>query len=137
LGWFAPLEYKAPDEKPENEYPLVLTTARSLYHFHTGTMTRKIEGLNEARPNERIEINPLDAEKLGIESGAAVNVVSRRGTISGNAFITENTQQGVISLSFHFAETPANALTNPALDPISKIPELKVCAVRVEKQGGK
>ncbi len=137
LGWLAPLEYKAPSEKPEDEYPLVLTTARSLFHFHTGTMTRRIEGLNIVRPNERVEINPLDAGKLGIEHGESVKIVSRRGSVIGNAFVTDRTQPGVISLSFHFAETPANALTNPALDPVSKIPELKVCAVRVEKQGGK
>ena len=112
---------------------MVLTTARMLYHFHTGTMTRKVHGLNVIRPRERIEINPLDAKKLNIKHEDKVTVTSRRGSVTGSAFITENVAPGVISMSFHFAETPTNALTNPVLDPQSKIPELKVCAVKVEK----
>ena len=104
-----------------------------LYHFHTGTMTRKVEGLNIVRPEERIEINPTDAGKLNISHKEEVHVISRRGKVTGKTFITEKVPEGVISMSFHFWETPTNALTNPALDPQSKIPELKVCAVRVEK----
>jgi formate dehydrogenase alpha subunit len=133
LGCFTPLEYKPPLELPDDEYPLVLTTARMLYHFHTGTMSRKVEGLNIIRPTERVEINPEDAEKLNIEHGEEVKVFSRRGSVTGKAYITKDVPRGLISMSFHFAETPGNALTNPALDPFSKIPELKVCAVRVEK----
>ncbi|UCF08280.1 MAG: formate dehydrogenase subunit alpha [Thermoplasmata archaeon] len=134
LGCFQPLEYRPPAELPDDEYPLVLTTARMLYHFHTGTMTRKVEGLNEIRPWERVEINPKDAEKLGISHEEEVRVISRRGKVTGRAYITENVPPGVVSMSFHFWETPTNALTNPVLDPLSKIPELKVCAVRVEKK---
>ncbi len=136
LGCFAPLRYRPPAELPDEEYPLVLTTARMLYHFHTGTMTRKVEGLNIIRPRERIEINPLDAKRLNIAHDDKVTVTSRRGSVTGSAFITENVAPGVISMSFHFAETPTNALTNPVLDPQSKIPELKVCAVKVEKVEG-
>jgi formate dehydrogenase major subunit len=134
LGCFQPLEYRPPAELPDDEYPLVLTTARMLYHFHTGTMTRKVDGLNEIRPWERIEINPMDAEKLDISHEEEVDVISRRGKVTGKAFVTEHVPLGVISMSFHFWETPTNALTNPVLDPLSKIPELKVCAVRVEKK---
>ncbi|MCK5560685.1 MAG: formate dehydrogenase subunit alpha, partial [Thermoplasmata archaeon] len=101
--------------------------------FHTGTMTRKVEGLNTIRPAERIEINPEDAKKLGIDHEEHVNVISRRGKVTGKVFITDKVPKGVVSMSFHFAETPTNALTNPVLDPVSKIPELKVCAVKVEK----
>jgi formate dehydrogenase alpha subunit len=134
LGCFQALEYRPPVELPDEEYPLVLTTARMLYHFHTGTMTRKVDGLNAVRPEERIEINPVDAKKLDIAHLDSVNVISRRGEVTGRAFITQKVPEGVISMSFHFWETPTNALTNPALDPQSKIPELKVCAVRIEKK---
>jgi predicted molibdopterin-dependent oxidoreductase YjgC len=134
LGCFQPLEYRPPVELPDDEYPLVLTTARMLYHFHTGTMTRKVDGLNIVRPEERVEINPADAGKLNISHLEEVDVISRRGKVTGKAFVTEKVPEGVVSMSFHFWETPTNALTNPALDPQSKIPELKVCAVRIEKK---
>jgi predicted molibdopterin-dependent oxidoreductase YjgC len=133
LGCFQALEFRPPAELPDSEYPLVLTTARMLYHFHTGTMTRKVEGLNEIRPTERVEINPKDAENLGISHDDKIKITSRRGSVTGYAYITDKVPVGVISMSFHFAETPTNVLTNPILDPDSKIPELKVCAVKVEK----
>ena len=132
-GRFIPLEYKPPMELPDKDYPLLLTTERSLYHFHTGTITRKVMGLNILRGEELVEINPKDASALGIADGEAVKVVSRRGEVVAKARVTEVSPEGVISMSFHFAESPTNQLTNPALDPIAKIPEFKVCAVRVEK----
>ena len=132
-GRFSPLEYRPPAELPDEEYPLILTTERSLYHFHTGTMTRKVKGLNIIRAEELVEINSADAAELGIADGEIVRVASRRGEVTGRARITEILPPGVVCMSFHFAESPTNVLTNPAIDPISKIPELKVCAVRVEK----
>ena len=132
-GKFVPLEYKPPQEQPDDKYPLVLTTGRSMYHFHTGTMTRKAKGLNELKGEGDVEINPRDAEALGIASGDMVQVASRRGKITARANVTENSPAGVVFMTFHFAESPVNQLTNPALDPVSKIPEFKVCAVRVEK----
>jgi len=132
-GQFMPLEYKPPMELPDEEYPLILTTERSLYHFHTGTMTRKVKGLNIIRGEELVEMNPTDASALGIADGEMVKVASRRGEVVAKAKVTEASPIGVISMDFHFAESPVNILTNPALDPVSKIPELKVCAVRVEK----
>jgi len=132
-GRFTPLEYKPPVELPDEEYPLILTTERSLYHFHTGTMTRKVKGLNILREEELMEINPADASELGIADGEMVKVISRRGEVTARARVTEILSPGVVCMSFHFAESPTNVLTNPALDPVSKIPELKVCAVRVEK----
>ena len=136
-GQFVPLEYKPPAELPDKEYPLLLTTERSLFHFHTGTMSRKVKGLNVFRSEELVEINPGDASSLGIEDGEKVHVISRRGKVTAKAKITEVSPEGVVSMTFHFAESPTNLLTNPALDPVSKIPELKVCAVRIEKNGSK
>ena len=132
-GKFTALEYKPPREEPDSEFPLVLTTGRSLYQFHTGTMTRKSSGLNEMRGEEWVEINPEDAESLGITEGDQVRVASRRGEVTGMAKVTDVSARGTIFMTFHFAETPTNVLTNPAEDPVAKIPELKVAAVRVEK----
>ncbi len=132
-GRFIPLEYKPSMELPDAEYPLVLTTGRSLYQFHTGTLTRKVDGLNILRGEELVEINPKDASDLGIADGEVVRVTSRRGQVSAKAKVTEVSPVGVISMTFHFAESAANLLTNTALDPVAKIPELKVCAVKVEK----
>ncbi|GAI16406.1 unnamed protein product [marine sediment metagenome] len=132
-GRFIPLEYKPPMELPDNEYPLVLTTGRSLYHFHTGTLTRKVNGLNILRGEGEVEINPEDASSLGIADGEMVKVISRRGEVVARAKATDVSPVGVVFMTFHFAESPANRLTNPALDPVAKIPEYKVCAVRVEK----
>jgi formate dehydrogenase alpha subunit len=132
-GRFIPLEYKPPKELPDEQYPLVLTTGRSLYHFHTGTMTRKVEGLNVLRREGVVEINPTDASKLGLRDGEKVKVISRRGEVVTRAKITEVSPVGVVFMTFHFAESPANMLTNPAIDPVAKIPEYKVCAVRIER----
>ena len=132
-GKFSPLEYKPPVEQPDAEYPLILTTGRCAYHFHTGTMTRKSEGLNTLRPEELVELSPEDAGALGIEDGDQVTVVSRRGTVSAKAKVTGESPEGTVFMTFHFAESATNLLTNPALDPVAKIPEYKVCAIRVEK----
>ena len=132
-GQFAPLGYKPPAEIPDDEYPLTLTTERNLYQFHTGTMTRKTNGLNTLRGKELVEMNPTDAKALGIAEGEMVQVISRRGEVTAEAKITPTSPPGVVCMSFHFAESPTNVLTNPAVDPIAKIPELKVCAVKIEK----
>ncbi len=134
-GRFIPLEYKPSMELPDKNYPLVLTTGRSLYHWHTGTVSRKVAGLNVLMGEELVEINPEDASALGIADGDMVRVISRRGKVSARARVTEVSPAGVVFMTFHFAESPANLLTNPAFDPVTKIPEYKVCAVRVEKSG--
>ncbi len=134
-GRFVPLEYKPPAELPDDNYPLILTTERDLFQFHTGTMTRRVKGLNVLRGEELVEINPKDAQSLGIEDGDIVQVVSRRGEVTTKARVTDNTPSGVVSMTFHFAESPTNRLTNPALDPVAKIPEFKVAAVRIRKGG--
>lgn len=132
-GKFMPLEFKPSAELPDNEYPFYLNTGRSLYHYHTGTMTRKSPGLNELMGQELVEMNPEDAKSLSIEDGDTVRVISRRGEIEVKAKLTDKSAKGEVFMTFHFAETPANRLTNPAVDPVAKIPELKVCAVRLEK----
>ena len=135
-GQFMPLGYKPPVESPDDDYPLVLTTGRSLFHFHTGTMSRKVKGLNVFRGEELVEINPQDASTLGIADGETVKVVSRRGAVVAKAKVTDVSPIGVVFMTFHFAESPTNQLTNPALDPVAKIPEFKVCAVRIERNDG-
>jgi len=132
-GRFTPLEYKPPAELPDDKYPLVLTTERSLYQYHTGTLTRKVEGLNVLQSEELVEMNPADAKAPGITDGEKVKVISRRGETTARVKITPISPPGVLCMTFHFAESPTNILTNPAVDPVAKIPELKVCAVRVEK----
>ncbi len=133
-GKFVPLKYRPSAELPDEAYPFILTTGRSLYHFHTSTMTRKVEGLNVLRHHERVEINPVDAERLGIKTGTKVTVTSRRGQVEAHAFVTDLCPDGVINMTFHFAECPTNVLTNCAVDPVAKTPETKVCAVAVEKK---
>jgi predicted molibdopterin-dependent oxidoreductase YjgC len=132
-GYFVPLQYKPSMESADDEYPLIMTTGRSLYHFHTATMTRRIEGLNAIHSEEMMEINPEDAGQNGVADGDKISIVSRRGKIEARARVTDDVPPGVVFMTFHFAESRANVLTNPVYDPVSKIPELKVTAVRVEK----
>ncbi|EGQ9299960.1 TPA: formate dehydrogenase subunit alpha [Vibrio vulnificus] len=125
-----PFRYAA--ELPDEEYPLVLTTGRVLEQFHTGTMTRKTQGLNNlAGPRAMISVQ--DAEALGIGNGDMLKVSTRRGEIEIAAFVTKRMQAGVVFIPFHFVESPVNRLTTTATDPHAKIPEFKVAAVRIEK----
>ncbi|MEW5767683.1 MAG: formate dehydrogenase subunit alpha [bacterium] len=132
-GLFSAIEFKEPAELPDEEYPFILTTGRMLYHYHTGSMSRRSKGLDEIVPEGYIEINPADAANLSIEDGQFVKVSSRRGQIDVKAMVTDIPPQGAVFMPFHFAEAAANVLTNPVLDPVAKIPELKVCAVKIEK----
>jgi len=133
-GKFMPLEYKPPAEVEDDEYPLLLTTDRSLFHFPASTMTRKVKGLGALHGEGLLEIHPDDASRLEIADGDVVCVRSRRGEVTAKAKLTDACPPGVVSSTFHFAETPINEVTNSALDPVAKIPETKVCAVRVEKR---
>lgn len=126
-----PLEFRPPAEVPDAEYPLYLTTGRILFHYHTGSMTRRSRGLDAIRPYPYVEIHPDTAAGLGIADGQMVEVASRRGSIRLRALVTDRTAPRVVFIPFHYAEAAANVLTNPALDPRARIPELKVCAVRV------
>jgi len=133
LGVFHAIEWKAPAEVPDAEYPFVLTTGRCIWHWHTGSMTRRSKHLDEEVPTGWIEINTEDAKALDIVDGEMVKATSRRGTINVPAKVTKDIMKGVMFMPFHFAECAANVLTNNALDPIAKIPEFKACSVKVEK----
>lgn len=133
LGKFSAVDYRLSAEQADEEFPILLTTGRSLYHYHTGTMTRKTEGLNQFHKEELMELNPEDAKALGIGEDDIVTVTSRRGTVRSKVHVTDRIQPGVVFMTFHFAETAANLLTNSEVCHIAKTPELKVCAVRVEK----
>jgi formate dehydrogenase alpha subunit len=132
-GNFHAIDYLPPAEPIDEEYPICLTTGRILYHYHTGTMTRKSEGLNERAPENFVEMAAEDARRYGIEDGTPVNIISRRGRITARANVSEKGVAGAVFIPFHFAESAVNLLTNAALDPVAQIPEYKVCAVRIEK----
>ena len=132
-GIFHAVDYLPPPEGPDDTYPLVMTTGRSGFQWHTGTMTRRTPNLEREAPEAYVEINPEDAFPLGIKDGDRVRVSSRRGEIELKARVTEGIMPGVVFIPFHYREAAANLLTGHFLDPISKIPELKVTAVRVEK----
>lgn len=133
LGRLFAIEYGEVAELPDEEYPMILTTGRVIFHYHTGTMTRKSRHLVSEINEGFIEIHPEDAKKLNIKDKEIVEVSSRRGKVKVKAKITENIKKGVVFMPFHFAECAANMLTNTALDPYCKIPEFKVCAVRIDK----
>ncbi|MEA3345752.1 MAG: formate dehydrogenase subunit alpha [Chloroflexota bacterium] len=132
LGHFTGVEWQPPAEEPDEEYPLILTTGRVLYHWHTGTLTRRSKGLDAIYPEAVVELNTQDAAKLGIADGQIVKVTSRRGEVTAKVQVSDKPKPGVVFMPWHFAEAAANKLTIAALDPTSKIPELKVCAVKVE-----
>ena len=134
LATFTPVTWRAPEELTDDEYPFILTTGRVLYQYHTGTMTRRSQVLENADRGPVVEMNPDDAERLKIKDGEQVNVASRRGTITLSVFVTDRISPGVTFIPFHYKEAAANLLTNDALDPDCKIPEAKVCAVKVEKK---
>jgi len=118
---------------PDDAYPLFLTTGRLLYHYHTGTMTMKTPGLNERAPACFVEISREDAAVYGVGEGDTLRIRSRRGEIEAAAKVSETAVKGTVFIPFHYAAAAANRLTHAALDPIAKIPELKVCAVAIEK----
>ena len=130
---FSPVAYTPPAELTSYEYPFVLTTRRSFFHYHS-TLSRKVVGMNVLRKEERVEMNPVDAAPLEIEDGDIVKVSSQRGSVRAKAKITQTTPPGVVSMTFHYPETRTNLLTHGALDPVAKIPEFKVCAVKVERE---
>jgi len=132
-GLFHAVEYQPPAEVVDDEYPLFLTTGRLMYHYHTGTMTMKSPELNQVAPESFVEISPKDAKSYGLENESMVEVSSRRGKIRVRVKISPKAVTGTVFIPFHYAEGAANKLTNAALDPVSGIPEFKVCAVQVSK----
>jgi formate dehydrogenase major subunit len=132
-GAFTAIDYQPPAEMTDADYPMFLTTGRAFVHYHSGTMTRVSPSLHHELPEGYVEINPVDAKSLQIKDGERVKVSSRRGEIQIKAKISRKVNRGVVFIPFHFSEAAANVLTNPAYDPTAKIPEYKVCAVKVEK----
>jgi len=132
LGKFIPVEHVPPAELPDDDYPMLLSTGRVLYHWHGGEMTRRAKGLLEIYSKPLIEVNADDAERLGLNGNKRVRVSSRRGSIEAEAWVTDRVPPGMVYANFHFPEASANVLTIAALDPVSKIPEYKICAVKVE-----
>jgi formate dehydrogenase major subunit/formate dehydrogenase alpha subunit len=132
-GLFHAIDWISPAEPPDEEYPLILTTGRVLYHYHTGGMTRRSVGLNEICPECWVEINSKDALGLNIQDGETIGVSTRRGKIQAKASVGHMTDEGTIFIPFHFWESAANRLTIAAIDPVAKIPEFKVCAAKVAK----
>lgn len=133
LGWFYPAEYVPSAELPDEEYPLIMMTGRILYHYNTRAMTGKTPGLMEREGSSFIEMNTEDAARLGIANGEKVRVSSRRGSIISTARVGEKVSPKETWMPFHFPDGNANVLTNAALDKYARIPEYKVCAIKVEK----
>ena len=116
----------------------MLNTGRLLYHWHGGTLTRRVQGLLELAPRLEVAIHPVDARRLGLDTGAPLRVESRRGELTGYALVTEAVRPGAIFVPFvKLQDSAANFLTNSAFDPSSRIPEYKVCAVRVARGAGR
>ena len=132
-GKFMPIDHLPPAEMPDDDYPMLLSTGRVLYHWHGGELTRRAQGLLEAYPDSLVEMNPYDAEMLGMNGHKTVRITSRRGEMIAQVVITERVTPGMVFGNFHFPDSKnVNNLTIAALDPVAKIPEYKVCAVKVE-----
>lgn len=132
-GQFMPVKHIEPAERPDDEYPMLLNTGRVLYHWHGGEMTRRAQGLLAVYDRPLAEISPEDAARLEIADGDAVRICSRRGQIEVTAWVTGRVPPGMVYAGFHFPEASVNELTIAALDPIAKIPEFKVAAVKIER----
>jgi len=126
-----PTNIVPPDELPDADYPFVLTTGRLLEHWHTGAMTRRAEVLDGIEPEAVVHIHPKTLEKLNVNAGEKVKVSTRRGALELKTRADRDIADDMIFIPFCFAESPANMLTNPALDPFGKIPEFKFCAADV------
>jgi formate dehydrogenase alpha subunit len=132
-GLFFAIDYIPPAEEVDDEYPFVLSTGRNHQHFHTGTMTRRGTGLNRLCPEPIAEINPADAQEMDLSDGDFIEITSRRGSIKVKVRLTERSKPGMVFMPFHFHEASANILTHSIVDPVAKIPEFKVSAVKIKK----
>ena len=134
-GRFIGVEYLPPDELPNDEYPFVLNTGRQMYHWHTGTMSRRSRGLDSREPIPIVEMHVDDALELGLRDGDPVDLTTRRGSVRINVRVSDRQARGQVFVPMHFREAAANLLTNPQLDPYARIAAFKVSAVRIEKAG--
>jgi len=132
-GKMVPVDWTPPAERPDDEYPLVLSTGRRLYHYHTRTMTGRSLGLDDLLGEETADISAEDANARGITHGEMISVRSRRGEVVVRANVSDRIPQGLVWMSFHFREACANWLTNPVFDPVTQTAEYKACAVQIQK----
>lgn len=132
-GKFIPVKHRPPAEVPDDEYPFILSTGRMLFHYNTGTMTRRVPNLSREYPRNFVQINPADAKELNLKQQERVKVRTRRGELTVAAEITDKIKKGVLWMPFHFSDEPTNVLTNSAFDPVCGIGEYKACAARIEK----
>ena len=135
-GLFVPASYVRADELPDEEYPFVFSTGRQLEHWHTGSMTRRSSVLNAIEPVAVAGFNPEDLARIDAVAGDKIRIRSRRGEITVTARADSGIPEGTVSMAFCYNEAAANLLTNPALDPVGKIPEFKYCAVRISALSG-
>jgi len=135
-GRFHVVHDRRPAELPDAAYPLMLTTGRLLEHFHTGSMSHRSHVLETLEPESHVEMSPVDTVRLGLADGGPVILRSVRGALTSRVRATPSLPPGLAFMAFHWADAPANELTNPAVDPVAKIPEFKVCAVRAERGDG-
>jgi formate dehydrogenase alpha subunit len=133
---FVPVEFLPPSELPDDVYPFMLNTGRQMYHWHTGTMTRRSFALDAREPGPIVELNPVDAQELGVSDGDEVVVASRRGEVRISVRLSNRVARRQVFIPMHYREAAVNLLTNPELDPYAHIPEFKVCAVRVARADG-
>jgi formate dehydrogenase major subunit len=129
---FVPVEFLPPSELPDDEYPFILNTGRQMYHWHTGTMSRRSEGLDSREPVPIVEVSAEDAQALGVAERDTIRVTSRRGSVLIGVRISERQARGQVFMPMHYREAAANLLTNPQLDPYAKIASFKISAVRLE-----
>jgi formate dehydrogenase major subunit len=132
LGHLQVVDYKPPAEEPDEDYPYTLTTGRSIFHYHTGTMSRRTPKLNDEVSRCFCQINPIDAIKENAKDGDIIFLKTRRGSIEAEARVVDEVPEGFLFIPFHFGDASANILTNPVLDPACGMPEYKVCAVKME-----
>ena len=129
---FTPASVIPPDEAPDQDYPMILTTGRQLEHWHTGSMTRRASVLDAVEPEANCSLHPKTLRRLGVAPGGMIRLTTRRGSVEVMARADRAVAEDMVFLPFAYVEAAANILTNPALDPYGKIPEFKFSAVRVE-----
>ena len=135
-GRFEPVEFRPPFELQDEEYPLVLSTGRTLYHYNAATQTRRSEGLSGKQPEGFVEIHPKNARRMGVEDGQMVEVVTRRSRVKARAMLSRQVRFNAIWMPFHFPEMRTNELTVDAGDAVTGTGEYKVCAARIEPIAG-
>ena len=132
---FVPVSYNPPAEITDAEYPFILTTGRNLFQYHSGSMSRRVKPIEDHAGEPYVEIHPEDGRRFSLSNGDKIKVVSRRGEIEIKARFTKKVSEGTVFIPMHYREAAANMITNDVLDPVVKIPEFKVCAVRIGPAG--